>query len=289
MLCRATAIRAEPNSHCAAVSLLIEWDARLGAFTMTMEAIAGIAPRKRAPFAPYHKWDRNFFLTYVALLWLGILGGFVPEIVAHVAKHKPPFPLIIHLHAVTFVGWLAVLTAQVLLIRRRRAGLHRKVGTAAMWLAGLMVVVGPTTAIYMQRYHWGTPESDPPFLAIQLTDILAFAVLASAAFVLRNDSAAHKRLILLATLYISDAGFARLFGDGVHGLLGSGFWPLFATLYLANDLLIAGMGAYDLATRKRLHPAYAAGVAFIFALQITAVFLDRSTAWKPIALLLIGH
>ena len=256
---------------------------------MTMEAVARIAPQKRAPFAPYHKWDRNFFLTYVALLWLGILGGFVPEIVAHVAQHKPPFPLIIHFHAVTFVGWLAVLTAQVLLIRRRRADLHRKLGAAAMGLAGLMVVIGPATAFYMQRYHWGTPESDPPFLAIQLTDILAFAVLASAAFALRKDSSAHKRLILLATLYISDAGFARLFGDDVHSLLGNGFWPLVATLYLANDLLIVGIGAYDLATRKRLHPAYAAGIAFIFAVQMTAVFLDRSPAWKPVALRLIGH
>ncbi|MBV8799202.1 MAG: hypothetical protein JO208_05280 [Alphaproteobacteria bacterium] len=177
----------------------------------------------------------------------------------------------------------------MLLIRRRRAGVHRKLGAAAMWLAGLMVILGPATALYMQRYHWGTPDSDPPFLAIQLTDIAAFAVLAFAAFARRNDSPAHKRLILLATLYISDAGFARLLGGGVHGLLGNGFWPLFASLYLANDLLILGMGAYDLMTRKRLHPAYATAAGFIFALQTAAVFLDRSPVWKPIALRLIGH
>jgi uncharacterized membrane protein len=219
----------------------------------------------------------------------GILGGFVPEIVQHVAQHKPPFPLIVHVHGVVFLGWLVLLTTQVLLIRRRRADLHRKLGIAAMGLAVLMVIVGPATAYYMQRSHWGTPDSDPPFLAIQLSDILAFAGLASAGFLLRNDSPAHKRLILLATLYISDAGFARLFGGGVHGLLGNGYWPLFFSLYLANDMLIVGLGAYDLATRKRLHPAYVAGVTWIFALQLTAVFLDRSPAWKPVALTLIGH
>ena len=256
---------------------------------MTMEAAVGISPRPRLPFAAWHKWDRNFFLTYVVLLWLGILGGFVPEIVQHIARHKPPFPLIVHVHAVVFLGWLLLLTTQVLLIRRRRADLHRKLGIAAMGLAALMVVVGPATAFYMQRYHWGTPDSDPPFLAIQLSDIVAFAGLAWAAFMRRTDSPAHKRLMLLATLYISDAGFARLFGGGVHGLLGNGFWALFATLYLANDLLILGMGAYDLATRKRLHPAYVAAVSGIFTLQMTAVFLDRSPAWKPIALRLIGH
>jgi uncharacterized membrane protein YozB (DUF420 family) len=256
---------------------------------MAMEATARIAPKPRAPFAPYHKYDRNFFLTYVLLLWVGILGGFVPEIVQHVAQHKPPFPIIVHVHGVVFVGWLVLLTTQVLLIRRRRADLHRTLGLAAMGLAALMVVVGPATAFYMQHYHWGTPDSDPPFLAIQLSDIVAFAGLASAAFVLRNDSPAHKRLILLATLYISDAGFARIFGGPVHGLLGNGFWPFLAELYLVNDVLILGMGAYDLLTRKRLHPAYVAAVTWIFALQLTAAFLYQAPTWKPVAVALIGH
>ena len=209
-----------------------------------------------ARFAPYHKWDRNFFLTYVVLIWFGVLNGFVPEIVKHIAKNKPNYPFIIHVHAIAFVGWLVVLTIQTLLIRRSRHDLHRKLGVAAMGLAAVMVVVGPATAIYMQRYHWGTPESDPAFLAIQLTDILAFAGLAGAAFLLRGNSPAHKRLVILATLYISDAGFARFLGDGVHAFAGDGFLPFMLEAYLANDFLVLGLGAYDLVTRKRLHPAY---------------------------------
>ena len=256
---------------------------------MTIEAAAALAPEQRRPFAPYRKSDRNFFLTYVVLLWLGILGGFVPQIVSHIAEHKPAFPWIVHVHAIVFFGWLGVLTVQVLLIRRRRADLHRRLGTAAMALALLMVVIGPATAIVMQRYHWGTPESDPPFLAIQLSDILAFAGLAAAAFALRGDSSAHKRLILLATLYISDAGFARLFGDGAHRVLGDGFWPFVVEAYLANDVLAIGIGVYDLITRKRLHPAYLAGMAWTLALQLAASALYHAPAWKPVALALIGH
>ena len=83
---------------------------------MAMEAAARIAPKPRAPFAPSHPWDRNFFLAYVALLWCGILGGFVPEIVQHIAQRKPPFPLIIHVHGIVFLGWLVLLTAQVVLM-----------------------------------------------------------------------------------------------------------------------------------------------------------------------------
>jgi hypothetical protein len=254
---------------------------------MASEAVAGVVPVAR--FAPYHKWDRNFFLTYVVLIWFGVLNGFVPEIVQHIAKNKPPYPFIIHVHAVAFVGWLVVLTIQTLLIRRSRHDLHKKLGLAAMALAAIMIVVGPATAFYMQRYHWGTPESDPAFIAIQLTDILAFAGLAGAAFALRGDPSAHKRLIILATLYISDAGFARFLGDGVHALVGSGFFPFMASAYLANDLLALGLGAYDLVTRKRLHPAYIAGVLWTAALQLTATFLYRAPFFLPVAKHLIGH
>jgi uncharacterized membrane protein YozB (DUF420 family) len=256
---------------------------------MTSETVAVAVANRPTQFAPYHKWDRNFFLTCVVLIWFGILNGFVPEIIQHFAKNKPPYPLIIHVHAVAFVGWLVVLTIQTLLIRRGRHDLHKRLGFAAMGLASIMVVVGPATAFYMQRYHWGTPESDPAFLAVQLTDILAFAGLASAAFALRGDPSAHKRLIILATLYISDAGFARFLGDGVHAFAGDGFFPFMMEAYLANDLLVLGLGAYDLGTRKRLHPAYVAGVAWTAVLQLTATFLYRAPFFLPVAKHLIGH
>ncbi len=254
-----------------------------------ISAVTDAAPNRPARFAPYHRWDRNFFLTYVLLIWFGILNGFVPEIIQHVAKNKPPYPVIIHVHAVAFVGWLVVLTIQTLLIRGSRHDLHRTLGFAAMGLAAIMVVVGPATAFYMQRYHWGTPESDPPFIAVQLTDILAFAGLAGAAFARRGDPSAHKRLVILATLYISDAGFARFLGDGVHAIAGDGFFPFMAGAYLANDLLVLGMGVYDLVSRGRLHPAYVAGVAWTAALQLTAAFLYRAPFFLPLAKHLIGH
>jgi hypothetical protein len=249
----------------------------------------GMAPRKTAPFAPYHKSDRNFFLTYVVLIWIGIVMGFGSDMIRHFQSHERAYPLIVHFHAAAFVGWLVVLTTQVLLIRTRRHDVHRALGFVAMGLAAAMIVLGPLTAIITQRLDFGTPVSDPSFVAIQFGGIIAFATLAGAAFVLRGDPSMHKRLVLLATLAISDAGFARWLGGSIHAVLGSGFWASFAGLYLAVDLLILGFGAYDLATRRRLHPAYMIGAVWIFALQLTENFLDLSPAWKPIALMLIGH
>jgi hypothetical protein len=237
---------------------------------------------------PDRKSDRNAFLLLVIAIWAGILVGFVPEMIQHVREHRP-FPLIVHLHAIAFVGWLVLLTVQLFLIRAARYELHRRVGLFGAGLAAVMIVIGPATAFYMQRLHFGTAESDPAFLAVQLTDIIAFAGLVTAAIGFRALPAAHKRLMLLATLYISDAGFARAFGDGLHALLGDGFFPFLAEAYLANDILVIALGVYDYATRRRLHPAYVAGVVWTLALQFLGSALYQAAWWKPVSLTLIGH
>ena len=54
-------------------------------------------------------------------------------------------------------------------------------------------------------------------------------------------------------------------------------------------LVMLGLGVYDLITRRRLHPAYIAGVAWTLGLQATAVFLLQSPAWKAMAMRMIGH
>jgi hypothetical protein len=48
-------------------------------------------------------------------------------------------------------------------------------------------------------------------------------------------------------------------------------------------MLILGIGVYDLATRRRLHPAYVAGAGLIFTGQITASLLDHNAAWTKVA------
>ena len=243
----------------------------------------------QAQFAPYRRGDRNFFLIYVALIWLGIVMGFGGDIQDHIAKHKPPYPLIVHVHAAAFLGWMIVLTVQVLLIRRGRRDLHRKLGLAAVALAATMIVLGPATAIVVQRAQVGTPDSDPAFFAIQFTDILAFAGLATGAFLLRGNPPAHKRLMLMAAVYISDAGFARWLGSSLHGIFGTSLPGQLLADYFPNILLFLGIGAYDLVTRRRLHPVYVVGLAWAFACMLTAEVLYPAPWWKPVALKMIGH
>jgi hypothetical protein len=240
----------------------------------------GLAPRA-GRFPPQHSWDRNFFLIWAALAWAGILTGFGPEVVQHVQTHAKPYPLIVHFHAAAFMGWLVLFTVQILLIRTRRLTVHRSLGFAMVGLAGIMMVLGPATALIADHAKIGTPAADPGFLSIQFTDIVAFVGLVSAAVLLRNDASAHKRLILLATLYITDAGFGRfLFKLGITGTDTASMW---GSLYLGSTALILGAGVYDMITRKRLHPVYLPALAWVAAMQTVALVPYANPAWKTLA------
>lgn len=242
-----------------------------------------------ATFENNYKLDRNFFLVYVLLIWLGIGVGFGRDIVRHFQALLPPYPLIVHFHAAAFVGWLLLLTVQILLIRALKLQTHRQLGVFGAVLALAMVLLGPATAVIVDGLKFGQPGSNPAFLSVQFTDILAFAGLVTAAIVLRKHAAAHKRLILLATLYISDAGWSRWLGSSIVAIFGTGYCSTLARLYLSSDLLVVGLGVYDYVTRRRLHPAYVGGVVWTVANQLTAVALLSSPAWGSIALHLIGH
>jgi hypothetical protein len=150
-------------------------------------------------------------------------------------------------------------------------------------LAVIMTVLGPATALIADHGKIGAPEADPGFLSIQLTDIIAFVGLLGAAVVFRNTAPVHKRLVLMSTIYITDAGFARWLGGPIGKLLGDTHFGMWASLYGATALLILGVGVYDLITRRRLHPAYLAGLAWVAAMQFTAIGLYNTPAWKTLA------
>ena len=256
---------------------------------MAIELVAPSQGGRALPgTADHRRWDRNFFLLMVALLWLGILMGFVPEIVGRVRAHRL-FPPVVYFHGAVFVCWLCLLTVQVLLIRSRRVDLHRELGMAGTALYGAMLVLGITASVIVDYDRFGTPQSDPSFLSIQLADMLAFAVLGGLAIALRKSADAHKRLMVLATICIANAGFSRWLAPGLEKLLGDGYWGNWAQLYLSDFLLIAMIGAYDLISRRRLYSAYVLGAAWGLGLEFAAVWLYVSSWWKPVATVLIGR
>jgi hypothetical protein len=265
--------------------------AREGGLATSITAPAS-PQRPRKPFPARHPGDYNFFLVYVLLIWLFVLGGFVPDMIHHARSKAAPYLVIGYVHAVTAVGWLALLTTQTLLIRSRRVRWHRKIGVGGAVFAAALAIIGIATALAVHRADLGVPHTLPPaFLSIQLTDMLAFACLAGAAISARNEPSAHKRLILLATLALTPPAISRWllpFGIGssvgvsLHAL-GHGVWQGYLGTYAATDLMVAGIGAYDWATRRRIHPAWMIGAVFLVTAHIAATWLYLSPGWKPVA------
>lgn len=50
----------------------------------------------RRAFAARHPLDRAFFLTCLAIIWLGIAGGFGLDMAAKAAAGDLSYPLVIH-------------------------------------------------------------------------------------------------------------------------------------------------------------------------------------------------
>jgi hypothetical protein len=233
--------------------------------------------------------DRYAFVTLTTLVWVGVLSGFGTDSYNHLKKYGLDYPLIVHFHAVAFVGWLVLFTVQVALIRSARVDIHRRLGVAGAVLAVMMIVLGPATALVVDAARFATTGETPEFLAVQFTDILAFTGLTAAALLMRGIPSAHKRLMLLGLIYISDAGFARFLNGFIAEPLGEGVSGEITGLYLGSDLLMLGLGVYDLVTRGKLHPAYIAGAVWTIALQCTGLVLLNNPSWKALSLRLIGH
>ena len=116
----------------------------------------------RRRFIAYHKWDRNFFLAFLALCWLGVLMGFTPAAMKRYAGHADyPAPLILEIHAFAFCAWMILLTTQIALIRARRPRLHMKLGLAGFALVPVMAISGALSELFSQRFRLNSSAGQP--------------------------------------------------------------------------------------------------------------------------------
>lgn len=200
---------------------------------------------------------RRFYLILSLLMAAVFVGGF-GQTVPDDFTHKPGLPLLLHVHGAVFTLWVFVFVAQPAFVARGSIRLHRQVGMAGAWLAGLMVVMGVGATVFAIRYKF-IPSFFPPtiFLVLNLLGILTFGGLVAGGIALRRNAEWHKRLMLCATISILGPGLGRLLPMDSFGAAA----PL---VMFAAILLFAVAGPIaDLLVRKRVHPAYGWGVAAI--------------------------
>lgn len=244
---------------------------------------------RRTAFAPHHRHDRNVVAILVFAIWLAILLGFGIDLVQRARTSGLSFPLVIHLHAVAYTSWLLLLAAQVRLVRTRCVAVHRRLGRAALLLMPLMLVLGPAAVISQVASNPYMPDRWIAWMSVQFTDALGCVVLLVAGLLKRRDPAAHKRLMLMGTIAVTEPGFSRIWAMALEARWGEGYVPLYFSTYVGTLILVIAVGAYDLATRRRLHPAYVGAALWIFANQALAVWLFYQPFWLAWMKALTGH
>src|SRR5262249_11108560 len=118
------------------------------------------------------------------------------------------------------------------------------------------------------------------FLLLNFASLFVFASLAGAGFLLRRRPGAHKRLMLMSTVGgLMPPGVARL-------PLVSPHLPAIAAVAIGFLLAVP---TYDLLTRRRLHPASAAGVlAALLGTPPVVTAVSATAPWHQIAALILG-
>jgi hypothetical protein len=212
-----------------------------------------------------------------------VFGGFAPTYYLKAAYGTPALAPVLHLHGAVFSAWFILAVVQPALVAAHRTALHKQLGVAGAALALGMVVLGTIVAIATASRPAVPGLPDPlMFLVIPLGDIVAFAILVSVALYKRRQRDTHKRLMLLATIAILNAAFARwIVPGGVLAFLGIPFSPLILIALTAT--FIAPCLIYDRMTRGRIHPAFLWGGIVIIAADVLRLALGGTGAWLTFA------
>lgn len=240
-------------------------------------------------FAPNHAWDRNAHLAFVLIAWGATIMGFGSTLVDRVQGHADyPAPFVLHAHAALFLAWLALLTAQVLLVRNRKLSTHRALGAAALAFVPAMLVASFLAERYSQHFYSPKDPDNLRFLAVPLGYLAIFPAFVGIALLNRRDPPAHKRWMLLANAAILGVPFARWWGEALYERVGDAFWGTIVHTYAGTCLLVLLMVAYDFATRRRIHPALLSGTALLLASQLLVSWAYHSHWWPPVARRIVG-
>lgn len=220
--------------------------------------------------------ERIFFVTAALCLGAFVLIGFwrtyfQPGLFAAALPS-----LLVHVHAILMVGWVALVLCQVGLISSRKVKWHRRLGTAMAFWAAAIVIVGPPTLIAaLRRPTNGIVGDDGLVLFSDLAMLAAFAFLISRALLHRREPAEHKRLMLLGTATIMLPALAHWPFDFMQkgppiGIVG---------LYFATPVALA---IYDLASLRRVHRATILGTVVMALVVGTTLGVSSTTWWQSV-------
>jgi hypothetical protein len=246
--------------------------------------------------------DRWIFVFMAAFFIAVTLAGFIPDslmkIAAVKAGERPPFPLVLHMHAVLMGSFLLLLLAQATLMATGRHRLHRKLGLAAFVLAPAIVVVG--FILVPTNYHtvWEASQAAPPPVRAKLNDLrlwldnimllqlrigFLFPIFLAIGIRARERNAGlHKRMMFLAVAMALPASFDRI--TWIPTTMPAS--PISPDLYTL--LAVAPMFIWDLVRNRSIHKAYWIWIAVNIPFAIVVHSLWNTPWWHATAPRIMG-
>jgi hypothetical protein len=239
-----------------------------------------------------HSIDRWIFVFMAVWFIAIVLAGFIPDSLMKVqmvrSGERPPFPPVLHMHAVLMGSFLLLLLVQSCLMATGRSAQHMRLGMVAMVLAPALVIVGFVLAPTMYHMLWESARVAPPgkreeiqgalavwenILLLQIRIGILFPFFLAIGLNARGRNAGmHKRMMFLATVMALPAGI-----DRIPWLPST--MPVSPVSPDAYTLLaIAPMFVWDVVRNRHIHPAYVIWLAVNLPVAI-AVHGFWDTAW----------
>jgi len=229
--------------------------------------------------------DRYFYFAMALLIAIAVPLGFsftVNDNLFHPVHPAIARPPILYVHGSLFVAWIALFLVQTSLVRSRNVQLHRRVGMGGIVLGIAMIIVGIATAIIMRKYRVAHDNTESAsFLSIPFNDLSEFAIAFALAVSWRKNREFHRRLMLLATIALTGAAFARL---PLPMMNNPWYW------YTFTDGLLVICVLRDLWLTNRVHPVFLYGLPLFLIGEYggLTLFLHPPAVWLSICRVLIA-
>jgi hypothetical protein len=237
-------------------------------------------------------------VSFIAIVLAGFIPDSIDKLAAVRAGQHPPFPLVLHIHAVLMGSFLLLLLGQTVLVATGRRAGHMQLGVAGLVLTPVIVITGFILAPTIYHSVWNAAQAAPPPAKQQLQgvlpileDILLLQIQAGILFSIymwialrarSGDPGLHKRMILLAVTAVLPAAIDRIAWLPTT-MPGS---PLGMELWCAAA--VAPLFVWDVIRNRRIHRAWAIWAAFYVPFCLAANALWDTPFWHATARHIMG-
>ena len=218
--------------------------------------------------------EHRFYFAMAVLTAAVVVVGFAPNFGPKMLHPAHPAPLSLWVHTGVFSGWVILVLVQTGLIQASKVSLHRTLGMSTAILGVVLPIVGVWVAIDTghAKVLQGKAAGES-FLLVPFSDMFFFVVLFGLGMWWRKRPELHRRLMLLASVSLTVAAFARFPRYIVPG----------GHFNIACDLMILLAVGRDLVVDGRIHRVYLIGLPLLILGQATTELVRQSNWWLSVA------